>query len=113
MLEGVNEALGEPGIAPVMAVIEVEEAVDDAFMERSEVTGSEDAPVAEFASEPAPELAVEAGETDIASATSGAQPADDVLPEPVGEPAFEPVPVVRSTPKRLSLIHHSEPTRPD
>lgn len=100
VLEEVNEAVREAAVAPVMAVIEVEDAVVDAFMERSEVTGSEAAPVAEFASEPAPELAVEAGETDIASATSGAQPADDVLPEPVVEPAFEPVPVVRSTPKR-------------
>ncbi len=96
VLEEVNEAVREAAVAPVMAAIEVEDAVVDAFTELSEATASEAALVAESS----PELAAEAVETEIASATSEAEAADDVLPEPVVEPAFEPVPVVKSAPKR-------------
>ncbi len=96
VLEEVNEAVREAAVAPVMAAIEVEDAVVDAFTELSEATGSEAALVAESS----PELAAEAVETEIASATFEAEAADDVLPEPVVEPAFEPVPVVKSAPKR-------------
>lgn len=101
VLEEVNEAVREAAVAPVMAAIEVEDAVMDALTEVSEATGSEAAPVAEFAPDSAPEMdAAEAVETEIASATPEAETVEDVLPEPVVEPAFEPVPVVKSAPKR-------------
>jgi hypothetical protein len=101
VLEEVNEAVREAAVAPVMAAIEVEDAVMDALTEVSEPVEIEPQPVSEFIADPAPEMdAVEAVETEIASATSEAETADDVLPEPVVEPAFEPVPVVKSAPKR-------------
>ncbi|ADU12859.1 hypothetical protein Astex_1183 [Asticcacaulis excentricus CB 48] len=91
VLEEVNEAVREAAVVPVIAAIEVEDAVVDALTELSEANGSAAAPGIEFAPEPA---------TELASATSEAQVADGVLPEPLVESALKPVPAVRSAPKR-------------
>lgn len=101
VLEEVSDAVREAAVAPVMAAIEVEDAVVDAFTELSEPVEIEPLPVSEFTAAPAPEMdTVEAMETEIVPAPFDAEAAEDVLPEPVVEPAFEPVPVVKSAPKR-------------
>ncbi len=81
VLEEVNEAVREAAVAPVIAAIEVEDAVVDALTEVS-------APVH---IEPLPTFEAPTVETGVS---------EEVESEPVVSPVFEPLSAVKAAPKR-------------
>lgn len=80
VMEDVNEAVREAAVSPVMAAIKAEDAMIGALSD-TVTPAKTPAPV----ETPTPAKAVSI---------------EDVLPDPVVEPAFEPVPVIRAAPKR-------------